>query len=110
MAQKKNIGVGDKAFFYEIDPFGDGDVWEGRVTTVTKEHSYVLIVNAKPIYVPEAHIFDSEIKARHALRKALIKILEQRLDRLHSRIEDLEHGMTLIRKVLRNVLAKMKEL
>jgi len=110
MVQKKTIGVGDKAFFYEIDPFGDGDVWEGRVTTVTKEHSYVLIVNDKPIYVPEARIFDSRVKAKHALRKAMINSLEQRLDNLHGRVEDLEQALRLMKKVLGNIIMKMKEM
>lgn len=110
MAQKKNIGVGDKAFFYEIDQFGDGGVWECRVCSVTCEGSYVVATayNHRR-YVPKLRIFDSRIKAEHAFKKKLTGILDQRLDKILDRLAGLEHDVANLRKSLCNIMVKMKE-
>lgn len=110
MAQKKTIGVGDRAFFYEIDQFGDGGVWECRVCSVTCEGSYVVAtVDNHHVYVPKLCIFDSRIKAAHAFKKKLTSILDQRLDKIHGRLADLEHDVANLRKSLCNIMVKMKE-
>ena len=110
MAQKKTIGVGDRAFFYEINPFGDGGVWECCVCAVTSEGSYVVsVVGGRKMMVSKRLIFDSRIKANRAFRRALIHTLNQRLDKLCDRIEDLATDMSNLRKSLCNILVKMKE-
>ena len=114
MAQKKTLSVGDRAFFYEIDSFGDGGVWECRVCVVsphspTTGDCYIVAYGDSRIYVPNTRIFDSRIKAERAFKKKLTCILDQRLDKIHDRLAELEHDVANLRKSLSNILVKMKE-